>query len=88
MNPAPNLAPLLILIVSAGVAISGSNRKWRTLLVIFASMVAGFVLGLLLGLLLRNMAAGGDAAAFATLVMGSGAAIKEILSQRKARKTL
>jgi len=84
-NP-PNPIPLAIVIVLAVIAISGSEKKLRSALVILGWTVAGFAVGTGIGFATGSPGAAGLLAGVMTLIMGAGASIKKMMENRKSKR--
>ena len=78
--------PLVLLIALAAIAISGSKKKLRASAIIVGSCALGLAIGFGFGLLTDNMGAGGSIAGVATLVLGGGMAVSQIIANKKANQ--
>jgi len=76
---------LLVVIALAMVAISGSDKRWRTTLFIFGWTALGLAVGTGVGLLMGSAGAAGSLAGGLTLLMGAGTSIIKISENRKAK---
>ena len=82
---APNPAGLVIVLVLAAIAVSGSDKKWRAVLLILGWTALGFVVGTGIGFAFGSAGAAGSAAGVMSLLMGAGASIKKISDNHKAK---
>ena len=76
-----------VFLIFAVAALTSSKRPLRTILNILLSLAIGLGIGAALGYVFGNMEAGGTAAAALMIALGLATAIREVIVNRKQKKT-